>query len=142
MKAYLHRRYSFPASHRLHSDALSAAANNAAYGKCNNPHGHGHNYTVEVTVSGQVDGSTGMVCDLVELDGFVQKNVLSLFDHANLNTLPQFSATVPTSENLGIEIYKIFSQHFHAAKLERIRLEETAKNSFEFVSDDKGRTTS
>jgi 6-pyruvoyltetrahydropterin/6-carboxytetrahydropterin synthase len=141
MKAHLNRRYSFPASHRLHCAELSDAANQAAYGKCNNPYGHGHNYTLEVTVSGRVDPRTGMVCDLSELDSFVQQRVLSVFDHANLNTLPQFQSIVPTSENLGLEIHRIFTQSFRAAKLERIRLEETSKNSFEFVGDGKGRTT-
>ncbi|HET9697156.1 MAG TPA: 6-carboxytetrahydropterin synthase, partial [Terriglobales bacterium] len=65
MKAYLTRRYMFSASHRLHCDGLSEAENRAIYGKCNNPHGHGHNYFLEVTVSGQVDPATGMVCNLV-----------------------------------------------------------------------------
>ena len=71
MKAYLTRRYMFSASHRLHNEAMSAQENLDTYGKCNNPHGHGHNYMLEVTVSGQVDPSTGMVCNLVDLDGFV-----------------------------------------------------------------------
>ena len=72
MKAHLTRRYRFSASHRLHSDAMSAQENLATYGKCNNPHGHGHNYFVEVTVSGQVEEATGMVCNLADLDGFVK----------------------------------------------------------------------
>ena len=71
MKAYLNRRYRFSASHRLHSEQMSDAENQATYGKCNNPHGHGHNYVLEVTVSGQVDESTGMVCKLVDLDDCV-----------------------------------------------------------------------
>ncbi len=133
MKAYLNRRYSFPASHRLHSAELSEEQNRAAYGKCNNPYGHGHNYTIEVTVSGQVDAHTGMVCDLVELDSFVQRHVLSVFDHADLNTLPEFAATVPTSENLGLAIQRIFANAFRAAKVEHIRLEETSNNLFDFA---------
>jgi 6-pyruvoyltetrahydropterin/6-carboxytetrahydropterin synthase len=72
MKAYLTRRYMFSASHRLHSDSMSEAENAATYGKCNNPYGHGHNYTLEVTVSGPVDESTGMICNLMDLDAFVQ----------------------------------------------------------------------
>jgi len=71
MKAHLSRRYLFSASHRLHNDAMSVDENRATYGKCNNPYGHGHNYRLEVTVSGTVDASTGMVCNLVDLDGFV-----------------------------------------------------------------------
>ena len=90
MKAYLTRRYMFSASHRLHSDGMSDAENAAVYGKCNNPFGHGHNYALEVTVSGSVDPSTGMVCNLVDLDGFVQSQLLDHFDHSNLNMLPEF----------------------------------------------------
>ena len=133
MKAYLNRRYSFPASHRLHSDALSAEANSAAYGKCNNPHGHGHNYTVEVTVSGQVDQATGMVCNLTDLDGFIEREVLARYGHENLNMLPEFAREVPTTENLCIQIYEIVKRGFHFAHLERIRLEETMMNSFEYT---------
>ncbi|HKS72645.1 MAG TPA: 6-carboxytetrahydropterin synthase, partial [Terriglobales bacterium] len=80
MKAYLTRRYRFAASHRLHSEAMSAEENAATYGKCNNPHGHGHNYTIEVTVSGPVDQSTGMICNLVDLDGVVSSEILQRFD--------------------------------------------------------------
>ena len=87
MKAHLTRRYMFSASHRLHSPQLSDEENRATYGKCNNPHGHGHNYMLEVTVSGQVDEATGMVCNLVDLDGFVQQEILERFDLQNLNML-------------------------------------------------------
>jgi 6-pyruvoyltetrahydropterin/6-carboxytetrahydropterin synthase len=131
MKAYLTRRYKFPASHRLHSDHLSEAENRAAYGKCNNPHGHGHNYTLEVTVSGQVDSQTGMVCNLVDLDAFVQREIVDVYDHANLNTLPAFREHVPTSENLCLEIYRTLKQSFKSAAVEKVRMEETRKNSFE-----------
>ncbi len=91
MKAYLTRRYMFSASHRLHSDAMSEAANAAIYGKCNNPYGHGHNYALEVTVSGPVNEATGMVCNLVDLDGFVQREILQRFDLENLNTRAEFA---------------------------------------------------
>src|SRR5271169_2950719 len=100
MKAHLTRRYLFSASHRLHSEEMSAEENRATYGKCNNPHGHGHNYTLEVTVSGAVDESTGMVCNLADLDGFVQGQVLERFNLQNLNVLPEFAGRVPTTENL------------------------------------------
>jgi len=76
MKAYLTRRYWFAASHRLHNDRLSDEINRETYGKCNNPHGHGHNYALEVTVSGPVDRRTGMICNLVDLDSFVQREVI------------------------------------------------------------------
>jgi len=133
MKAYLTRRYIFSASHRLHSDVLSDEQNGLTYGKCNNPHGHGHNYAMEVTVSGQVNPETGMVCNLVDLDGAVEHTILTRFDHQNLNTLADFATLVPTTENLAGVIYNILKQSLHSAHLERVRLEETMMNSFEFA---------
>ena|SRR5207253_4669722 len=132
MKAHLTRRYMFSASHRLHSDALSEAENVATYGKCNNPYGHGHNYTLEVTVSGRVDEATGMVCNLVDLDGFVHREILHRFDQENLNTRPEFEQTIPTTENLCTTIYDILQRCFSYAHLERVRIEETMMNSFEY----------
>jgi 6-pyruvoyltetrahydropterin/6-carboxytetrahydropterin synthase len=131
MKAHLSRRYRFSASHRLHSEQMSDEENRATYGKCNNPHGHGHNYVLEVTVSGNVDGN-GMVCDLVELDSCVQREVVTLFDLENLNSRPEFADAVPTTENLCTVIYDILKRKFSAAHLERVRLEETMMNSFEY----------
>ena len=132
MKAHLTRRYMFSASHRLHSDELSEAENRAVYGKCNYPHGHGHNYALEVTVSGQVDAKTGMVCNLVDLDEAVRREVLERFDHVNLNQVGEFAATVPTTEKLSEAIFQILRQTFRGVHLEKVRLEETAKNSFEY----------
>jgi 6-pyruvoyltetrahydropterin/6-carboxytetrahydropterin synthase len=134
MKAHLTRRYKFSASHRLHSDAMSDAENAATYGKCNNPHGHGHNYALEVTVSGQVD-ENGMVCNLVDLDGFVEREILERFDVQNLNTLPEFVKTVPTTENFSIVVYDILQRGFKQAHLERVRFEETMMNSFEYAGE-------
>src|SRR5208337_3115167 len=107
MKAHLTRRYMFSASHRLHSGQMSAEENRATYGRCNNPYGHGHNYTVEITVSGPVDGQTGMVCNLAGLDAFMRAEILDRYDHQNLNLLSEFANEVPTTENLCIAIYKI-----------------------------------
>jgi 6-pyruvoyltetrahydropterin/6-carboxytetrahydropterin synthase len=135
MKAYLTRRYLFSASHRLHSDTLSEAENQATYGKCNNPYGHGHNYIVEVTVSGPVDEKTGMVCNLADLDGFIEREVLARFDLENLNRLQEFAGEVPTTENLCIQVYEIVQRGFHQAHLERVRLEETMMNSFEYAGE-------
>ncbi len=132
MKAHLTRRYRFSASHRLHSVEMSAEENRATYGKCNNPHGHGHNYTLEVTVSGPVDQSTGMVCNLVDLDGVVESEVLSRYQLSNLNMLEEFTQLVPTTENLSVEIFEILQRRFHLAHLEGVRLEETMMNSFEY----------
>jgi 6-pyruvoyltetrahydropterin/6-carboxytetrahydropterin synthase len=133
MKAYLTRRYWFSASHRLHSEEFSAEENQAVYGKCNNPHGHGHNYALEVTVAGQVDGRTGMVCNLVYLDSFVQEKILERFGHQNLNTLSEFQGVVPTTENLCVTVYGILEREFRHAQVEKIRVEETMLNSFEYA---------
>jgi 6-pyruvoyltetrahydropterin/6-carboxytetrahydropterin synthase len=133
MKAYLTRRYMFSASHRLHSEGLSAQENRDTYGKCNNPHGHGHNYMLEVTVSGQVELGTGMVCPRTELDRFVEQNILQNFDLQNLNLLPQFAGAVPTTENLCIALYDILQRGFTPAHLEKVRIEETLMNSFEYA---------
>ena len=138
MKAHLSRRYLFSASHRLHSQEMTADENRATYGKCNNPHGHGHNYTLEVTVSGQVDPSTGMVCNLVDLDAFVEREVLSRYHLQNLNHIQEFSVTVPTTENLCIQIFEIMQHGFSRAHLERVRLEETMMNSFEYSGGREG----
>jgi 6-pyruvoyltetrahydropterin/6-carboxytetrahydropterin synthase len=137
MKAYLSRRYRISASHRLHSDAMSAEENRSTYGKCNNPHGHGHNYTIQITVSGQVDEKTGMVCSLTDLDTFIEREVLARYDHENLNTLQEFAAQVPTTENLCVQIYEIVHRGFSRAHLEKVRLEETMMNSFEYTGPAK-----
>jgi 6-pyruvoyltetrahydropterin/6-carboxytetrahydropterin synthase len=112
MKAHLTRCYMFSASHRLHSDAMSEAENAATYGKCNN---------------------TGMVCNLVDLDGFVQREILQRFDLENLNTQAEFAQTVPTTENLCTAIYDILQRGFTLAHLEKVRIEETMMNSFEYA---------
>ena len=137
MKAYLTRRYRFSASHRLHSDGMSDAENAATYGKCNNPHGHGHNYALEVTVSGPVEESTGMVCNLVDLDEAVRREVLERFDLQNLNLTKEFSGNIPTTENLCQIIYDILQHTFRHAHLERVRIEETMLNSFEYAGKEK-----
>jgi 6-pyruvoyltetrahydropterin/6-carboxytetrahydropterin synthase len=133
MKAHLTRRYWFSASHRLHSEVMSDEENRATYGKCNNPYGHGHNYALEVTVTGEVDASTGMICNLADLDGFVDREILSRYEHVNLNTLPEFQQRVPTTENLCTEIYDILRRGFTHAHLEKVRMEETMMNSFEYA---------
>ena len=139
MKVSLTRRYSFAASHRLHSSHLDDAENRRVFGKCNNPYGHGHNYVVEVTVAGVPDPSTGMIAHLGELDSFVQREVLDPFDHTYLNKdVPVFAERVPTTENLCIEIFERL-QKFPGARLERIRLEETGRNSFEYAGETQER---
>lgn len=105
--------------------------NTEVYGKCNNPHGHGHNYTVQVTVSGPVDPVTGMVVNLADLDAFAQTELLDRFDHTNLNLLPYFSDRVSTTENLAVEVFSIFTRFRHA-RVRHVRVEETPNNSFDY----------
>ena len=132
MKAYLTRAYMFSASHRLHCDDFSREKNVEVYGKCNNPHGHGHNYRVEVTVGGQVDPKLGMICDLGALDTFVQNEILERYGLQNLNTFPEFKKLVPTTENLSVEIFNRIRSGFKPAQITKVRIEETAMNSFEY----------
>ena len=134
-RAYFGRRYTISDSHRLHSEALSAEANRAAYGKCDNPHGHGHNYVVEVVVAGAVNPETGMVVDMAVLDEVVRTKVLDRFDHMNLNLDPLFANRAPTTENLCRAVFGLLKGELTAGELERVRIEETENNFFEFYGD-------
>jgi 6-pyruvoyltetrahydropterin/6-carboxytetrahydropterin synthase len=128
----LGRRYHFAASHRLHTAKLSEQENARVFGKCNNPYGHGHNYTLEVRFSGAVDPVTGMIANLRDLDAFVHAQVIEPFDHRSLqDEVAAFRGTVPTTENLCMEIYQRLKS-FPTAKLETVRVEETSNNSFEY----------
>ena len=133
--AYFGRRYLLSASHRLHSDTLSQQANRETYGKCNNPHGHGHNYVVEVLVGGSVDGDTGMVVNMARLDEVVQTSILQRFDHTNLNLDPLFVNQVPTTENLCRAVYTVLKDALPTGELEYVRIEETENNFFQFEGD-------
>jgi len=129
----LGRRYHFSASHRLHNPKLSDDENWRIYGKCNNPYGHGHNYTIEVRVSGPIDRATGMISNLTDLDKFVNDRVIEPFDHRSLNEeIPEFKKTVPTTEVLCIEIFRRLEKYPYA-KLEAVRVVETSNNSFEYA---------
>lgn len=120
------RRAEFAASHYYHNPQFSAEENRRTFGKCNNPHGHGHNYTVEVTVAGEVDPTTGMVMDLKELKRLLEKEVLEVMDHRFLNAeVPAFATTIPTTENIAIEIWRLLAPKLELGKLHRIRLYET-----------------
>jgi len=138
--AHLTRRYEFAASHRLHSDRLSEEENWRIYGKCNNPYGHGHNYGLEVTVTGPIDPRTGMVANLVDLDRVVQETVIERFDHKNLNAeISEFREQVPTSEVLLLEIHRLLVERWPreanlaGTRISRLRLQETGKNFFEYT---------
>ena len=136
LKIELGRRYRFSASHRLHSATLSEGENRRVYGKCNNPHGHGHNYVVEVSVSGTVDPATGMIANLADLDSFVDREVIEPFDHKSLNEdVAAFRENVPTTENVCKEIFERLKR-FPKAKLERVRVEETGNNTFEYAGEE------
>lgn len=139
MMVDLTRRYHFSASHRLHSESLTGGENLRVYGKCNNPHGHGHNYALHVTVSGPVDPETGIVLDLAALDRVVEEEVIEPFDHTFLNVdLETFRHTVPTTENVCAEIFRRLNARLlkepsgGAARLKKILLEETSSNYFEY----------
>jgi 6-pyruvoyltetrahydropterin/6-carboxytetrahydropterin synthase len=134
----LTRRYRFAASHRLHNPKFGAEENRRLYGKCNSPYGHGHNYVVEVTFGGPVEPATGMIANLGELDPFVEREVIEIFDHKYLNEeIAEFRNSVPTTENVAREIFRRL-QKFPAAQLESVRIEETSKNSFEFRGEEAG----
>ena len=135
MIASFGRRYLLSASHRLHAAALTAEENRATYGKCNNPHGHGHNYGVEVLVRGPVDPETGMVINMADLDRIVGQRVLERFDHTHLNLDPLFATQVPTTENLCREIFSLLRASLPAGRLQHVRVEETENNFFEYSGE-------
>jgi 6-pyruvoyltetrahydropterin/6-carboxytetrahydropterin synthase len=119
---------------------FGAEENQRVYGKCNDPYGHGHNYVVEVAVSGPVDPATGMIANLADLDAFVDREVIEPFDHKYLNEeIAEFQANVPTTENICIEIFSRLKR-FPEARLERVRVEETGLNSFEYAGEPAGAT--
>ncbi len=131
------RRYRFAASHRLHSDVLTEDRNREIYGKCNNPFGHGHDYVLDVSVRGPADRS-GQAVDRSSLDALVERKVLRVFDHRDLNReVEEFARTVPTSENLAAAVCRRLKAGWSAAfpgewpKLEGVRIAETPRNIFE-----------
>jgi 6-pyruvoyltetrahydropterin/6-carboxytetrahydropterin synthase len=130
----LTRRYRFSASHRLDSPAFTAEENRAAYGKCNNPFGHGHNYTIEVSVAGPLDERTGRVADLGQLDRVVEENMLAALDHRHMNDdVEEFRTLVPTTENLAAVVVERLKAAWprDLAPLDRVRIFETRNNIFE-----------
>ena len=131
-KVTLTRRYRFAASHRMYSPAFSEEKNRNIYGKCSNPYGHGHNYVLDVTIGGPLDPATGMIANLGDLDPFVQREVLDAFEYRNLNEeVAEFKTIVPTTENITRVIFERL-RTFPAARLMRVRIEETSNNSFEY----------
>ncbi len=134
------RRYRFAASHRLHSEHFNEEQNREIFGKCNNPYGHGHDYEIDVTARGPVDERTGRAFDPVALDTLVDREIVSAFQHKNMNAdIPAFAMTVPTTENLAIELARRLNASWSASfpgtwpVLEKIRIRETDRNIFELT---------
>ena len=124
---YLTRKCEFSASHYYHNPELSAEENKRIFGKCNNPNGHGHNYTVEVTVRGEVDVRSGFVMDLKELKEMMSREVLDVLDHRFLNKeVPEFATRIPTTENIAVSIWHRLQPNLKVAELHRVRVYETA----------------
>ncbi|MGH9591945.1 MAG: 6-carboxytetrahydropterin synthase [Bryobacteraceae bacterium] len=122
---YLTRKIEFSASHLYHNPAFTPEENRRVFGKCNNPHGHGHNYTLEVTVAGQPDPKTGMVLDLAELKEILEQEVMRRMDHRFLNyEVAELKGMIPTCENVAGVIWSLLAPRIHAGKLHRIRLYE------------------
>jgi 6-pyruvoyltetrahydropterin/6-carboxytetrahydropterin synthase len=127
------RRLKFNAAHRVHNPALTEAENDAIFGKCNNPNWHGHNYTLDVSVQGAIDPRTGYVIDLSRLKEIVEREVVNLVDHRNLNLdVPFMQGIIPTSENIILAFWRLLEPAIRPATLKRLVLWETDNNYVEY----------
>ena len=127
------RRKQFNAAHRDHNPSLSDEENRALFGKCNNPNWHGHNYTLDVFVTGPVDGKTGYVIDLAKVKAIVQREVIDKVDHRNLNLEVDFMrGVIPTTENIVVAMWRVIEPHIDSGKLSRLVLWETPNNYVEY----------
>ena len=132
---HLSRRYVFSASHRLYTDHLSFEENEAIFGKCANPNGHGHNYGLTVTVKGPVDETTGFVMPLEQLDAAVRQHVLDVYDHRFLNVdVEDYYDLVPTGENIAKQVWERLAAPL-GSTLYRVVLDETRNNRFEYTGE-------
>lgn len=132
-KVAVYRKEHFNAAHRLHNDKFDEATNDKIFGKCNNPHFHGHNYELIVKITGTPDADTGYVIDLKLLSDIIKENVLKRFDHKNLNLdVPEFKNLNPTAENIAIVIYKILRPLIGNQYELQLRLYETERNFVEY----------
>jgi len=133
---YVTRRAEFSASHYYHNPDFSPEENRRVFGKCHNPLGHGHNYTVEATVGGVIDATTGMVLDLKELKTLLEQEVIQLMDHKFLNKeVPAFAHKNPTTENIAVEIWDLLAPKLTHGKLHRIRVYETPDLFVDYYGD-------
>jgi 6-pyruvoyltetrahydropterin/6-carboxytetrahydropterin synthase len=136
MKVAVCRKAHFNAAHRLYNPAWDMDKNDEVFGKCNNPNYHGHNYTIEVWVKGEVDPVTGFVIDLKILKDIIKKEVEDRFDHKNLNIdTEEFKDLNPTAENICIVIWQIIRNNLAKEFDVKIRLYETERNFVEFDGD-------
>lgn len=130
------RRLRFNAAHRVHNPALSDEENSALFGKCNNPNWHGHNYQLDVSVTGEIDARTGYVMDLGVLRAIVQREVIDKLDHRNLNLDVDFLAGInPTSENIVVACWNVLAPALLPRRLTRLRLWETENNHVEYEGE-------
>ena len=131
-QASITRSYRFAAAHRLHTPSLSDDVNQKIFGKCNNLNGHGHNYTVLVTLCGELDARTGQVTDIEGLDRLIHEKIVKRFDHQHLNYDSAFRDVVTTGENLARFIWDLLVDEVPSGRLEKIGLIETRDNFFEY----------
>jgi 6-pyruvoyltetrahydropterin/6-carboxytetrahydropterin synthase len=134
---YLTRRCEFSASHYYHNPEFTAEENRRVFGKCNNPNGHGHNYTLELTVKGEVDERSGFVVDLRELKQILEREVMDVFDHRHLNMeVPEFLQQIPTTENVAIAIWNRIEPKLKLAKMHRVRVYESPDLFVDFYGEE------
>jgi 6-pyruvoyltetrahydropterin/6-carboxytetrahydropterin synthase len=123
----------FNAAHRVYNPAWSDERNQATFGKCNNPNWHGHNYTLEITIEGEVDPETGYVMDLGELKRIAEAELIRHLDHKNLNLdVPFMAGIIPTTENLVLACWRVLASHVAPARLARLKLWETENHYVEY----------
>ena len=133
---YLTRKAEFSASHYYHNPDFTPEENRRVFGKTNNPNGHGHNYTLEVTVKGEVDPRSGFVVDLKELKQIMNREVIDALDHRFLNKeVPEFREAIPTTENLAIGIWRRLEPSLKVARLHRVRVYETQDLFVDFYGE-------
>ena len=135
-KVAVYRKEHFNAAHRLHNPAFDDATNDKLFGKCNNPHFHGHNYDLIVKLTGEPDKNTGYVYDMKKLSDLIRKEILQRFDHKNLNLdVPEFAALNPTAENIAITIYNILRPLIEQHLELQVRLYETERNFVDYPAN-------
>jgi 6-pyruvoyltetrahydropterin/6-carboxytetrahydropterin synthase len=130
---FVTRKAHFSAAHRLFNPKFTDEQNEAVFDKCNNPRGHGHNYTIEVTVAGEPDPETGYVIDLKKLADVIDEQILTKFDHKHLNyDVPELEGIIPTAENIALVSWSLIEPHIKNGKLYNVRIAESDNNFAEY----------